>query len=157
MMAGIGTLECGTFSGLATYMRVGERGPGLGAHGRGDPKYRGEAYTASGEGKASVVEFSPNAVTIQVEDATPGDLVVMNQNYDASWRVDGEQAKNYEDTLAAVIRSPSQRFVFRYFPRALVPGLLVFGLTLLMLFAAYRWKHKGGLAALRFWRLRKRA
>ena len=59
---------------------------GMGAKGRGDPGLPGEAYTASGKGRAELVHFTPNAMTVHVDDATPGDLLVLNQNWDPGWR-----------------------------------------------------------------------
>lgn len=128
-MAGIGTIECGTFPGLHSRNRNSDPGPGQGAKGLGDPDYRGEAYTASGKGSARIVEFSPNAITVEVDDATPGDVLVLNQNFDAGWSADGERTKNWHDAVATDVRAAHQRVRFRYVPRTLPAALVAFALT----------------------------
>lgn len=135
MMAGLGTLECATFPGLHHRMRQGDRGPGMGARGLGDPLYRGEAYTASGVGTARLVSFSPNAMVVEVEDAQPGDRVILNQNFDPGWTVDGARAEKWRDAVAAPITRPAHRFSFQYVPRLFWPGVGLLALTLAALFA----------------------
>jgi hypothetical protein len=51
----------------------------------GDPGYRGEQYLLD-RGKVDLIRWSPNALTFQVETPTPTILVV-NQNYDRSWKL----------------------------------------------------------------------
>src|SRR5580704_1797083 len=54
-------IECMLFPGLGVFSKD-EHGvvPGLGAKGRGDPKFRGEAFTESGTGHAVLASFAPN-------------------------------------------------------------------------------------------------
>ena len=90
-MANIGTIACGTFPGLNVYVRDQDgRLSGLGARGRSDPLYRGEAYVAEGLGTAEIVSFSPNAITVKVTGSQAGDHLVLNQNWDGGWRANGE-------------------------------------------------------------------
>ena len=138
-IANVGTIDCSTFPGLNSYVREGLSG-GLGAKGKGDPAYKGETYTASQKGTATIDAWSPNAVTVRVTGATPGDLVVLNQNWDPGWQVDGAKAINYHDTAAASIARPSQVFIFRYRPRWWWLSLLVFALTTVGVVAAFRWR-----------------
>jgi hypothetical protein len=112
-IANIGTIDCSTFPGLNSYVREG-LSAGLGAKGKGDPAYKGEVFTASQKGTAAIETWTPNIVTVRVTDGVPGDLVVLNQNYDSGWKVNGSSATNYHDTVATRIDAPSQVFVFRY-------------------------------------------
>ena len=53
-MANVGQIECMIFPGLSVFARD-PKGVihGMGAKGRGDPAYRGEAYTAAAKGRPS--------------------------------------------------------------------------------------------------------
>jgi hypothetical protein len=137
-VANVGQVECMIFAGLNVFAKD-EHGhiKGLGAKGRGDPAYRGEAYTASGKGKAELVLFTPNKMTVHVDDATPGDLVVLNQNWDTGWRVDGIAAIDYRDAAAARVDRPNQTFVFRYRPSLWWPSLAIFVVTVAGIVLAY--------------------
>ncbi len=116
-MANVGQIECMIFPGLSIFAKDAKGViQGLGAKGRGDPAYRGEAYTASGKGRAELIHFTPNAMTVHVDDATPGDLLVLNQNWDPGWRADGTPAVAYHDAVATVVRSPNETVLFRYRP-----------------------------------------
>jgi hypothetical protein len=116
-MANVGQIECMIFPGLSVFARD-EKGVvhGLGAKGKGDAAYRGEAYTASGKGHAELVHFTPNAMTVHVDGAEAGDLLVLNQNWDPGWRADGAPATNYNDAVATVVRAPNETVLFRYRP-----------------------------------------
>ena len=91
-----------------------------------------------GVGTATMAVWSPNAVEVRVEGATPGQQVVVNQNWDPGWRVDGAPALDYQDTVAARVYSPTQTFHFRYRPPMWWPGCALFLATLAVLFFA-RW------------------
>ncbi len=136
-IANIGTIDCSTFPGLNSYVREGLSG-GLGAKGRGDPAYHGEAFTSTLKGTAVIERWSPNVVTVSVSGAVPGDLIVLNQNWDPGWVVNGQRAVNFHDAAAARIDSPSQEFVFRYRPRTWWLSLVVFALTVGAVVAAIR-------------------
>ncbi len=138
-MANIDVVECLLFPGLNVFAKDG-RGivVGLGAKGRADPAYRGEAFTASGVGRATLTEFSPNAMTVQVDGATPGDLLVLNQNWDDGWRANGQPTVAYHDTAAIRLESASETVVFRYRPRFWWLSVGIFALTAGGIYAAYR-------------------
>jgi hypothetical protein len=130
-IANVGQIDCMIFPGLNIFVKDAHGIiKGMGAKGRGDPAYRGEAYTASGKGKASLVHFTPNAMTVRVEGGTPGDLVVLNQNWDGGWRGDGVQAVAYHDAVAVPITSPDETVLFRYRPNFWWSGLAVFSTTM---------------------------
>jgi hypothetical protein len=127
MHAGVGVIEC-TMSGALNIWAdkdASGRIPGLGARGRGAPGYRGEAYTSSGLGQAELNSFTPNAFSVVVRGAKAGDTLIVNQNYDPGWRVDGEPTQNHEDALATTLRGGDQELHFRFRPRGLWVGFLV--------------------------------
>jgi hypothetical protein len=130
VMANVGTTDCGTFPAYHNYFRDHQGHiPGLGAHGVGDADYKGEAFLAEGTGKAEIVKFSPNEITVATHGATPGEHVVLNQNWDPGWsvaNVKGTKTEEWKDTVSAIVSSPEQTLVFRYRPLAWWPGLGVF-------------------------------
>jgi hypothetical protein len=127
VMANVGSLDCNTFPGFNNYTRgQNGRSPGLGARVVGDPLYRGEAYVAEGHATATVVRFSPNAVDVQVDGARPGDHVVLNQNWDPGWRVDGTPSVAREDTVSGTLTAGTELVHFRYFPKTEWLGILIF-------------------------------
>jgi hypothetical protein len=143
-----GTIDCGTFPAYDNVYRdkLG-RAPGMGAHGKGDPLYKGEAYVAEGTGQAKVTSFSPNAFTVEVTGARPGEHVVLNQNFDPGWHADGLPAMNLGDQVATVVSAPDARIVFRYRPRFFLAGMVALVATLAGLGYVYRLTRRGRLGA----------
>jgi hypothetical protein len=135
----VGTLECVCDNGLHVTRHDDEgRMPAVGAYGDDDPEYRGEAYVVERNAATSIVSWTPNAVEVLVEGASPGDHVVLNQNWDAGWTADGKPTVAYKDAVATVATSASQTIHFRYAPRTLWLGValsastmaaIAFGLT----------------------------
>jgi hypothetical protein len=139
ILANFGTIDCGTFPGLNNVIRDRNgRTPGLGARGRGDPLYRGEAFVSDGEGHASITSFSPNAVTVHAIAARAGEHVVLNQNWDTGWSADGRPAINWEDQVAAPLHGSDASVVFRYRPRFWYAGLGAFIVTICAIAFAHR-------------------
>jgi hypothetical protein len=124
-------IECMLFPGFGVFSKD-EHGvvPGLGAKAQGDPKYRGEAFTQSGKGRALLTSFTPNVMTVEVRDGVPGDRVVLNQNWDDGWRANGSAAISEHDLAAAPIQSPNETFVFRYRPRYFGESMVILMATL---------------------------
>jgi hypothetical protein len=137
-IANVGEVECMIFPGLGIFARDAHGVVrGLGAKGQGDKGYRGEAYTASGKGRATIEHFTPNAMTVRVENATQGDLVVLNQNWDSGWRGNGVPAVDFHDLVATPIQSHDEKVVFRYRPRLWWPSLAIFAVTAASIAAAF--------------------
>jgi hypothetical protein len=142
-MANVGTIDCSTFPAFNNYIR-GQNGrtPGLGAHGRGDPAYKGEVFVPDGAGEATITRWTPNEVTVEVRGARPGEHLVLNQNWDPNWTVNGVRAVEWAEQVAAPLGEAEETFVFRYRSRLLWPGLILFVAT----WVAVVWAH---------WRARK--
>jgi hypothetical protein len=94
------------------------------------PGYRGEAFVLSGEGRAEVIEWTPNRARVRVRGARPGVLVAYNMNYDPSWSVNGKPALNQNGLVAARLSESDQILEFSYFPRSFALSVPVFLLTL---------------------------
>jgi hypothetical protein len=147
-IANIGTIDCGVFPGFHNYYRdTNGRTFGLGARGRGDPAYHGEAFIAEGVGQAAITSFTPNRVTVEVSGATPGEHVVLNQNWDAGWTANGSPVIDWADTSAAVLSAPQGTITFRYRPRFWYTGLALFAMTLAGIGFAYRHRRRFGSTA----------
>ncbi len=141
----LGTIECNTFPGLsnfaglaATLPEYDGRPSGIGARGREDPEYKGEAYLLEGHGLARIVAWAPGAVTVQVEGAQPGDHLVLNQNWDPGWSVGGADAWSYRNAIAATLKDGNATVRFRYGSRRSWVGLLLLLATVAALVAARR-------------------
>jgi hypothetical protein len=138
MLANVGVIECNTFPGLNPWAKnargVIER---LGAKGKGDAAYRGEAFLASGVGQARIREWTPNRVEVNVSGARAGDLLVLNQNHDPGWTANGQPVLNHADTVAAPLQQGAAVVVFRYRPRLWWPALALFAVSIAALVAVH--------------------
>jgi hypothetical protein len=127
-MANFGTIDCGTSPALHNYTRDRSgHAPGLGAHGRGDPAYKGEAFVADGVGQATVTNFTPNEMTVHVTGAQAGEHLVLN--WDPGWTANGSRVIDWEDTIATTLAGPETTVVFRYRPRFWYSALALFFAT----------------------------
>jgi hypothetical protein len=111
--------------------------------GSDQPGYRGLVSLAGGAGRAEVTRWTPNAVTVHVTGASPGDRVVYDMNFDPGWRAAGAPAENWRGLVAAKVTSADQILELSYRPKGLSLGLLLFVLTVLgqaLLFARERRK-----------------
>jgi hypothetical protein len=131
VMAGIGVLQCTLHASLNIWAPKDRDGRpfGMGARGKGTKHYRGEVFTESGSGTARIAQFSPSRIEVEVTGAKANDRVVLNQNFDPGWSVDGQPAEPYRDTISARVKGPSGRLVFSFWPRGLTLGLVFFALT----------------------------
>lgn len=132
LLAGIGVLECTLHASLNIWAPKGPSGRplGMGARGRESKQYRGEAFIDSGPGKARLLAVSPNRVEVEVEGARPGARLVLNQNFDPGWRVEGRDVEAFHDAISTRVAAPRERIVFRFWPRGLSAGLGVLAITL---------------------------
>jgi hypothetical protein len=101
--------------------------------GYNQPHYRGEQHM-DGPGSVHLIRWTPNALSYEVSASAPTTLVV-NQNYDSSWRVASGRGRliNYRDLLAVALPAGSQLIVLRYSDRRLMLGAAI---TMLAIFAA---------------------
>jgi hypothetical protein len=141
MLAGIGVVQCTMHASLNIWAPKAADGRpfGMGARGRDTKQYAGEAYTASGSGTARIVSFSPNRVEVEVRGARADDRVVLNQNFDPGWSVDGRRTEPHQNAVSIPVSASTARVSFRFWPRGLTLGLVVLLLTLAGL-AALHWR-----------------
>jgi hypothetical protein len=103
----------------------------------GASDYRGLVFL-EGEGQARVTDWTPNHAVVEVAGAQPGDLLVYDMNYDASWRADGEAALEVDGLVATRLKASQERVEFRYFPRTFAWSLPLFALTLAVCLGLWR-------------------
>ncbi|OGP14830.1 MAG: hypothetical protein A2052_08375 [Deltaproteobacteria bacterium GWA2_54_12] len=92
--------------------------------GRKNPGYMGEAFFASGKGKATVTYFSPNLVLV---DAVPigKDTLVLNQNYFKGWKANNKDAVDHWGLVGTPVDAGKKQVAFRYSPRSFKIGLVI--------------------------------
>ncbi|NOU28888.1 MAG: hypothetical protein HOO96_13370 [Polyangiaceae bacterium] len=134
--ANVGLLTCMTFGGLEHGAPSGGDGRPLlqGARGEDEAGYRGEVFI-DGPGDARIVLWSPNRVVVDVRGATPGSMVVLNQNWEPSWRSKDagspfEPALDWSHRVGHELGRDGE-VTFEYFPRYFVPAiaLALFGIA----------------------------
>lgn len=123
-MANEGSLHCYEYTG----------GIGTPAAGFNEPGYRGEQYLL-GAGSVRPVRWTPNRLEYAVDAPRPT-LLVINQNYDPSWRVTSgpEQTFSQNGLLALQVPAGKSRIVLRYTSFGAICGLII---TILTAFAAF--------------------
>ena len=93
----------------------------------GADRYRGEVYLESGQtDRLRGVTLTPNVVTVELAAGDRDDLLVINQNYDAGWRVRGLKENKVicsQGLIAArVAPEDSGAATFFFFPVAFIAG-----------------------------------
>jgi hypothetical protein len=113
--------------------------------GSDQPGFRGLVFT-DGPGHATLLDWKPNSVLVRVEGAGPDTRLVYDTTFDPGWRVGSTPAAAWHGLISGRVSAGDSTVQLRYRPIGLIPGLLLFGLTLAV------W---GTAAAL--WRRRARA
>ncbi|MFZ0679315.1 hypothetical protein [Candidatus Binatus sp.] len=112
------------------------------AKGWNEPGYRGEQYLL-GPGTVTLARWSPNRLEYAVDGPGPS-MLVINQNYDPSWRVtSGSGRISSEDGLLTVrVPAGKSRIVLRYISIAAIWGMIITILTALVAFVLIRWESR---------------
>jgi uncharacterized membrane protein YfhO len=99
-------------------------------HASDEPGYRGEYYML-GPGTVRLARWTPNVLEFDV-DAPPGAVLVVNQNYDPSWRVtSGRGAAFSNDGLLAVrVAAGNSKISLRYISVPVIGGAIVTAMTI---------------------------
>lgn len=89
--------------------------------------YHGEVYVYETNEALDIHEFSPNKMTILVDNKEG--IIMLNQNYVSGWKVkiDGEKstAINTDGLVSAKITAENKEVVFYYLPTSFIIGLFV--------------------------------
>jgi hypothetical protein len=117
--------------------------PGKSVVGINEPGYRGEQYLLEGS-TATLVEWTPNRLVIDVAAANP-DVLVINQNYHPSWRLasGGGQAMAHEGLLAVRIPPGHARVTFVYRSTPFLAGLALAAVAVVMAGIAAVYRRRG--------------
>jgi hypothetical protein len=124
MLANTGMVTCYGVPPEATHSEV---------IGSDERRYRGLVFLASGGGRAQVTRWTPNAITVHVTGAAPGDRLVYDMNADPGWRTAGGPVESWQGLVSARLTSGDQVVELSYWPPRLTGGLLVFAATVVML------------------------
>lgn len=109
------------------------------------PAYKGEAYLANDGGSASIAEFSPNKIVVDVY-AKQKDTLVLNQNYYTGWKVQASKrsaAQNFKGLIACPVGAGNQQIVFYYLPPGFLLGIFVSSVTLMILIGILCYENLG--------------
>jgi hypothetical protein len=90
-----------------------------------NPQYRGEAFFLNSQSRVISSEFRPNELFFEIETRSP-DLLVINQNYDESWKASLGKLENHNGLLAIRFINPVRSAVrIVYYPRLFFIGLVI--------------------------------
>ncbi len=112
------------------------------AKGWNEPGYRGEQYLL-GAGSVTLARWTPNRLEYDVDAPQPS-VVVVNQNYDPSWRVisGGGPTFSWGGLLAVKVPAGKSRIVIRYISLAAICGTIVSIMTAFVAFVLVRWESR---------------
>jgi hypothetical protein len=96
--------------------------------GSDQPGYRGLVFT-EGPGRATLLDWKPNSLRVRVEGASPGTRLIYDTTFDPGWRVGAGRAEPWRGLVSGAVPAGDSVVVLRYRPVGLVPGLLLFALT----------------------------
>jgi hypothetical protein len=108
-----------------------------------NPEYRGEAWCERGGCSITDSDVTMNKISVTAS-VQAADIVVVNQNYDPRFRVEGMEVLDHKGLLAVRVESPGEkRIVFKYRPWGVIAALLISLLSLIAtIFAAVRFGNK---------------
>jgi hypothetical protein len=115
--------------------------------GSNEQGYLGEQYLL-GAGTVTLSRWTPNRLEYAVDAQGPS-VMVVNQNYDPSWRVTSGQGQTFsQDGLLAVhVPAGKSQVVLRYVSMAAIYGMIISMLTALAAFVLIRWESQRPLRA----------
>lgn len=110
--------------------------------GLNEPGYRGEQYLL-GPGTVTLARWTPNRLEYVV-DAPGTSVLVVNQNYDPSWRVTSGPRQTFSQDGLLAVRVPAgkSRIVLRYISVAAIWGMIISILSAFAAFMLFRWESR---------------
>lgn len=91
-----------------------------------------EIFLSKGTGRVEVQHWSPNELRIVTD--SPGDVLVVNQNWHEDWRADdGREVRAFKGRLSTPVQPGRDEVTLRFVPAGFFPGLAVALLTALLL------------------------
>jgi len=127
-MENAGVVDCYDYTQWNTNVRAQDQ-----------PGYRGEQYM-KGAGSVQLLDWSPNALSFEVDTPSPSSLVI-NQNYDSSWRVTSGAGEVYSEDDLIGVRVPAgkTRLTLRYVSIPAIVGAIISLLTICATVIAIRY------------------
>ncbi|HYL58339.1 MAG TPA: hypothetical protein VEU51_05670 [Candidatus Acidoferrales bacterium] len=114
-----GVVRCYEYTDWTTTVRASD-----------EPGYRGEYYMI-GPGAVRLARWTPNALEFDV-DGPPDAVLVVNQNYDLSWRVTSGRGTAFSNDglLAVRVADGKGKITLRYISVPVIGGAIVTALTI---------------------------
>jgi hypothetical protein len=100
--------------------------------GSDEQRYRGLVFLASGAGRAEITRWTPNAITVHVTGAAAGDRLVYDMNADPGWRASGGPVESWQGLVSTRLTGGDEVVELSYWPPRLTVGLLLFGVTVVV-------------------------
>ena len=118
------------------------------AKGWNERAYQGEQYLL-GAGTVTLARWSSNRLEYTVDAKAPS-VMVVNQNYDPSWRVASGPGEAFSQDGLLAVRVPSgkSRIVLKYINLSAICGLIISILTSIAAFLLFRWESRAALPML---------
>ena len=113
------------------------------AAGFNEATYRGEQYLLD-PGTVTLTRWTPNRLEYAVDAGAASSVMVINQNYDPSWRVTSGRGQifSYGGLLAVRVPAGKSQIVIRYISMGAIVGLAISMLTALAAFILFRWESR---------------
>ena len=102
-----------------------------------DSEYKGEVYL-DGNGTASYAYWSPNKLIVNINIENESRLI-MNQNYDAGWRIKGKVAESFKGLLSTNVTPSDKTVEFYYLPTAFIIGLTMTLVSIIIVVFSFRY------------------
>ena len=120
------------------YEYTGIRTPAAGFN---EATYRGEQYLLD-PGTVTLKRWTPNRLEYAVDAGAASSVMVINQNYDPSWRVMSGHGQifSYGGLLAVPVPAGKSQIVLQYISMAVIVGAIISMLTALAAFMLFRWE-----------------
>ena len=115
------------------------------AKGWNEPGYRGEQYLL-GQGTVALLRWTPNRLEYAV-DAPASSVMVINQNFDPSWRVITGLGQTFSSDGLLAVRVPGgkSRVVLKCISIPAIWGMIISILAALAAFLLFRWESRRAL------------
>lgn len=89
-----------------------------------NPEYKSEAYFLDPNNSVKILDISPNIISVKVNMHTKSDRLIINQNFDKSWKSDYGMIEDYNGLLSIRFKTSEKATVrLTYIPKIFFIGL----------------------------------
>jgi hypothetical protein len=99
-----------------------------------NPEYKSEAFFLNKNNSVKIIDISPNKILVDVKINSQPDMLVINQNFDRSWKSDRGIIENYNGLISLRLNRTENGLVqLTYSPKIIFVG---FGISLIAFFSS---------------------